>query len=175
MATGLSEEKMEDIGLDQEQVEVLMKCFNGFCKEGVVHADTVGEILQMMGLRVKKEALQAIIDEVDEDGRPFLPHLKENFGKEDGSGELEFEEFCILAARFLIEEDEEQMKRELKEAFRFYDKEGLGYLTIETLKGILLELEPNLGDEQLMEIVEEVDEDGSGTIDFDEFMGMMMG
>ena len=41
-----------------------------------------------------------------------------------GSGELEFEEFCILAARFLIEEDEEQMKRELKEAFRFYDKEG---------------------------------------------------
>ena len=44
---------------------------------------------------------------------------------------------------------------------------GLGYLTIETLKGILLELEPNLADEQLMEIVEEVDEDGSGTIDFD--------
>ena len=43
----------------------------------------------------------------------------------------------------------------------------MGYLTIETLKGILLELEPNLGDEQLMEIVEEVDEDGSGTIDFD--------
>lgn len=29
-----------------------------------------------------------------------------------------------MAARFLIEEDEEQMKRELKEAFRFYDKEG---------------------------------------------------
>ena len=48
-----------------------------------------------------------------------------------GSGELEFEEFCILAARFLIEEDEEQMKRELKEAFRFYDKEGkIGQLEI---------------------------------------------
>ena len=42
-----------------------------------------------------------------------------------GSGELEFEEFCILAARFLIEEDEEQMRKELKEAFRFYDKEGI--------------------------------------------------
>ncbi len=41
-----------------------------------------------------------------------------------GSGKLEFEEFCILAARFLIEEDEEQMRKELKEAFRFYDKEG---------------------------------------------------
>ena len=40
-------------------------------------------------------------------------------------------------------------------------------MTIDTLKGILLELEPKLSDEQLMEIVEEVDEDGSGTIDFD--------
>jgi len=159
MATGLSEEKRQDIGLEPDQVEVLMKCFNGFCKEGVVRAETVEEILQMMGLRVAKKALQDIIQEVDE----------------DGSGELEFEEFCILAARFLIEEDEEQMKRELKEAFRFYDREGLGYLTIETLKGILLELEPNLGEDQLMEIVEEVDEDGSGTIDFDEFMEMMMG
>ena len=29
-----------------------------------------------------------------------------------------------MAARFLIEEDEEQMRRELKEAFRFYDKDG---------------------------------------------------
>ena len=42
-----------------------------------------------------------------------------------GSGELEFEEFCILAAQFLIEEDEEQMRKDLKEAFRFYDREGL--------------------------------------------------
>ena len=44
-----------------------------------------------------------------------------------GSGELEFEEFCILAARFLIEEDEEQMRKELKEAFRFYDKAGMKF------------------------------------------------
>lgn len=44
---------------------------------------------------------------------------------------------------------------------------GRGYLTIETLKGILLELEPKLTEEQLAEIVDEVDEDGSGTIDFD--------
>ena len=46
-----------------------MKCFNGFCQDGVVQAETVNEILQMMGLRVKKEALDAIIAEVDEDGR----------------------------------------------------------------------------------------------------------
>eukprot|EP00093_Oithona_nana_P005148 05148.XXX_161669_169684_1 [CDS] Oithona nana genome sequencing. len=159
MATGLSEDKMNEIGLDANQTEVLMKCFNGFCKDGVVQSSTVESILDMMGLRVQKEALDAIIAEVDE----------------DGSGELEFEEFCILAARFLIEEDEEQMRKELKEAFRFYDKEAEGYLTVETLSSILLELEPDLSDEQLKEIIDEVDEDGSGTIDYDEFMNMMMG
>lgn len=40
------------------------------------------------------------------------------------SGELEFSEFCTLAARFLVEEDAEAMQQELKEAFRLYDKEG---------------------------------------------------
>ena len=53
---------------------VLMKCFNGFCKEGVIQSETVGEILQMMGLRVKKEALDAIISEVDEDGKIIMMH-----------------------------------------------------------------------------------------------------
>ena len=40
------------------------------------------------------------------------------------SGLLEFGEFCQLAAKFLVEEDEEALKKELKEAFRIYDKEG---------------------------------------------------
>ena len=46
-----------------------------------------------------------------------------------GSGELEFEEFCTLAARFLVEEDSEAMQQELREAFRLYDKEGIGPIT----------------------------------------------
>lgn len=43
-----------------------------------------------------------------------------------GSGELQFEEFCTLAAKFLTEEEEDQeaMIKELREAFRMYDKEG---------------------------------------------------
>ena len=53
--------------------------------------------------------LQDIIHEIDE----------------DESGSLEFPEFIQLAAKFLIEEDEEQMRWELKEAFRIYDKQGI--------------------------------------------------
>ena len=65
-------------------------------------------ILKMMGMHVSSKDLEDIIQEIDE----------------DGSGELEFPEFIQLAAKFLIEEDEEEMKWELKEAFRLYDKQG---------------------------------------------------
>lgn len=40
------------------------------------------------------------------------------------SGFLEFDEFVQLAAKFMNEEDEEEMEKELREAFRLYDKEG---------------------------------------------------
>jgi Ca2+-binding EF-hand superfamily protein len=50
--------------------------------------------------------------------------MKTDFLPFAGSGELEFEEFVTLAARFLVEEDAEAMQQELREAFRLYDKEG---------------------------------------------------
>ena len=43
-----------------------------------------------------------------------------------------------VAAKFMIEDDEEQMKEELKEAFRIYDKEGQGFITTDVLKVELL-------------------------------------
>jgi len=63
---------------------------------------------------------------------------------------------------------------ELKEAFRVYDKEGQGFITTGQLREIIAELDSHLTQEDLDGIIEEIDEDGSGTMDFDEFCGMMM-
>ena len=70
--------------------------------------------------------------------------------------------------------DIETMKKELKDAFRIYDKEGQGFITTETLRGLIGELLAPLTDEELEGIIEELDEDGSGSMDFDEFCEMMM-
>ena len=92
-------------------------------------ADDLDDILRGMGFRPSKEELKEILEEIDE----------------DGSGEIEFEEFCQLCAKFLIEEpDEETMKHELKEAFRVYDKEANGFITTDTLREIISELDQRL-------------------------------
>jgi len=156
----LTQEEMEGMGLEPDQVKVLKGCFDGFSdEEGVIPAEEVGNILSLMGMKVKPSALRDLIEEIDE----------------DGSGLLEFGEFCQLAARFLVEEDEEALKKELKEAFRIYDKDCMGYISTDTLKEILHELDNKLTPEDILNIIEEVDEDGSGTLDFDEFMEMMAG
>jgi len=147
--------------LEPEQIDALQKAFNSFDTEGCgsITADTVGVILRMMGVKISERNLQEVIAETDE----------------DGSGLLEFEEFAELAAKFLMEEDEEALKKELREAFKIFDKEGNGYIDNDRLREILRELDPRLTEENLDDIVEEVDTDGSGTLDFDEFMEMMMG
>jgi len=147
--------------LPPEQIAILRKAFESFDsgKTGSISTETVAEILRLMGQPFNKQILEEMIEEVDE----------------DKSGRLEFEEFIILAAKFIVEEDEEALQKELKEAFRLYDKEGNGFIPTSCLKEILKELDDQLSDTDLNGMISEIDTDGSGTVDFDEFMEMMTG
>lgn len=82
---------------------------------------------------------------------------------------MSFEEFAHLAARFLIEEEEdtEAILRELKDAFRLYDKQGLGYIGVDLLREILKELDDKITPKDLDQMIEEIDTDGSGTVDWE--------
>jgi len=147
--------------LTPEQIAVLQKAFNSFDSQkiGSISTETVADILRLMGQPFDKKILEELIDEVDE----------------DKSGRLEFGEFIQLAAKFIVEEDAEAMQKELREAFRLYDKQGNGFIPTSCLKEILKELDDQLTTEDLDAMIEEIDSDGSGTVDFDEFMEMMTG
>uniref|UniRef100_A0A646QI96 Calglandulin n=1 Tax=Hemiscolopendra marginata TaxID=943146 RepID=A0A646QI96_9MYRI len=147
--------------LTKEQVAMLKKAFDMFDKDkkGFIHTSMVATILRSMGQTFEERDLKDLIDEIDS----------------DGSGELEFEEFLTLAARFVTEEDAEAMQEELREAFRLYDKEGNGYINVSDLREILRALDDSLKEDELDEMIAEIDTDGSGTVDFDEFMEMMTG
>uniref|UniRef100_A0A2A4K681 EF-hand domain-containing protein n=1 Tax=Heliothis virescens TaxID=7102 RepID=A0A2A4K681_HELVI len=148
--------------LDKAQIQLLQNAFDAFDhdKQGVISTDMIGTILEMLGHEVDDDDLKEIIQEVDV----------------NGTGTLQFSDFCALASKFLTEEeDDEAMLKELREAFRLYDKEGNGYITTDVLKEIFKELDNTISAEDLDTMIEEIDSDGSGTVDFDEFLEVMTG
>jgi len=160
-ANYLNPEFLSDVGLDREQVITLKKAFDAFDmeKKGAISIETTGTILRMMGYKSSPDGFKELIREIDE----------------DGNGELDFEEFVMLSANFLVEEDEEALKKELKDAFRIYSKENPGYIRTESLREILHELDPNLTNEDLNGIISEIDKDNNGKVEFDEFCDLMTG
>jgi Ca2+-binding EF-hand superfamily protein len=128
-------------------------------KTGFIDSSKFSTILNTLGHSFDDEELQALLEQNDP----------------EGTGKLNFDAFTEIASHFLEEEDAEAMQEELKEAFRLYDREGNGYITTGTLREILKALDDKLNSDDLDGIIAEIDTDGSGTVDFDEFMEMMTG
>ncbi|XP_045474278.1 troponin C, isoallergen Bla g 6.0101-like [Harmonia axyridis] len=154
---------LKDLDIDRGQLKMLKEIFNAFDleKTGNIGVEMIGQILDMLGQQLSQDELGAIVKEIDA----------------DGNGVMSFEEFAHLAARFLIEEEEdtEAILRELKDAFRMYDKQGLGYIGVDLLREILKELDEKITPKDLDQMIEEIDTDGSGTVDWEEFKAMMIG
>ena len=78
--------------------------------------------------------------------------------------------FClILQANQLTEEQ----IAEFKEAFSLFDKDGDGNITTKELGMVMRSLGQNPTEAELQDMINEVDADGNGTIDFPEFLTMM--
>ncbi|KAF4610260.1 hypothetical protein D9613_010655 [Agrocybe pediades] len=67
---------------------------------------------------------------------------------------------------------EEQIS-EFKEAFSLFDKDGDGTITTKELGTVMRSLGQNPTEAELQDMINEVDADGNGTIDFPEFLTMM--
>ena len=62
---------------------------------------------------------------------------------------------------------------EFKEALEIFDKNKDGYITTKELGDIMKNLGQTPSEAELQDIINEVDIDGNGTIDFKEFQGLM--
>uniref|UniRef100_A0A8C7SB43 EF-hand domain-containing protein n=1 Tax=Oncorhynchus mykiss TaxID=8022 RepID=A0A8C7SB43_ONCMY len=64
-------------------------------------------------------------------------------------------------------------KNWFKEAFSLFDKDGDGTITTKELGTVMRSLGQNPTEAELQDMINEVDADGNGTIDFPEFLTMM--
>lgn len=87
----------------------------------------------------------------------------------DNSGEIDYSEFVVAT----LNEKNLLSNNKLRAAFKMFDKDGGGSISIEEIKQVL-SFGQNLEEDVVKQIVKQVDENGDGEISYDEFVQMML-
>lgn len=142
--------------LTQAQRADIKEAFDLFDKEGsgCIDVKELKVAYRALGFEPKKEELRHLIASVD---------TKE-------TGKLEFSEFLLLVCMKMAEKDtfEDVMK-----AFRLFDDDEKGFVTIQNLERVSTELGENLAEDELQEMMEFADRKGSGQVSQEEFIKVM--
>lgn len=145
-------------GLSEEQVAEFKEAFNLFDKDGsgAIDIDELAEVMKSLGQNPTRSELQAMIDEVDE----------------SGEGEIDFDEFLMMMAKALTKEVDS--KEEMMKCFKVFDKDGSGEIAREDLHHIIATMAEKLTEDEIKDFIDEADKDGDGSIDYEEFINMML-
>lgn len=152
------EEEEEEFNLTDDQILDFKDAFKKFDEDGSgeISTEELGTVMRMLGHELKQYQLEDCIAFVDA----------------DGSGSVDFSEFLELMK---MKTKEHQEEAEVKEAFRILDRENKGEISSSIIKEILMQLDEDITEEDVDEMIYEIDEDGSGWVDYDEFKKLMLG
>ena len=161
-STGISDSDRKQIldSLTSEDLKILQEAFTVYDKnhDGTITTKVERKIYQLkknvffllkelstvmrsLGQNPTDAEVQDIINEVDV----------------DGSGSMEFPEFCIMMVKKMAETDTEN---EVQEAYRVFDKDKDGFITRQELRMIFAALPERLMPEQIEEMLDAADDDG---------------
>jgi len=153
-------------GADEDGLILLTDAQAAAAKEAFVALDKKGED------QIKVGDIAAGFKKLGHNMKPeFMEKWEEDIDVE-GTGFIDYDEFELLFRRQLQEIDDE---RELKEMFRVLDKEKKGEVNVNELRWIMKSLGDDLTEEDIDEMIADVDTDGSGWVDYDEFAKLMSG
>jgi len=144
--------EFEKTALSREDVDKLRKAFKVFDADGndVISANELGQAMCLLEQNLTNTELRNTVEEVEVD-------LVDT---------IDFEEFKAL----VVTKQEDRHSR-LKIAFSVFDEDASGQITAVEMRSVMNKF--GLTDEELDEMLKEVDRDGDGSINFDEFCCLM--
>ncbi|XP_073123802.1 uncharacterized protein [Henckelia pumila] len=145
---------MESRVVDHQEESFIYEAFKLFDKngDGKISIEELGSVLRCLYPNVTVEELREMIREVDT----------------DGNGTIEFQEFFNLMVKKMKETDANH--DDLREAFNAFDKDQDGYISPDELGHVMICLGERMTAEELEEMIKEVDLDGDGQVNYQEFV-----
>ncbi|CAF2860314.1 unnamed protein product [Rotaria sp. Silwood2] len=118
---------------------------------GKISHRELGNIFKALNVKVNDSQLKQLVNEMDT----------------NGSGQIEFDEFCrVMAATYFKQYSQD----ELRAAFRQFDQDGSGYIQAEELEHIMQKMGRPYNKAEINAMVKSLDQSGDGKIGFDEFV-----
>jgi len=148
----------EVVKLSDAQKKAAEESFNSFDKKGdsQIKVGDLESALKKIGHNVTGEWMEKMDEFIDTDGTGFVQR----------------DEFLTLVQQKMQADADD---RELRDCFRVLDKEKKGEVNTNELRWILKSLGDDLTEDDIDDMIADVDTDGSGWVDYDEFSKLMNG
>jgi len=142
--------------LSEEEVNEIREAFNLFDADGSGQVDhrEFKVAMRALGFSCKKEEISALLLEYDK----------------DASGNISFAEFQEIMVNKMSERDPAE---ELGKAFKLFDDDTTGRISLKNLRRLARELGETVPDDELAAMIDEFDKDGDGEISEAEFYNIM--
>lgn len=142
--------------LTDEQKQEIKEAFDLFDtdKTGTIDYHELKVAMRALGFDVKKQEVLGLMREYDR----------------DGAGQIEYPDFLEIMTTKIAERDPVE---EILKAFKLFDEDNTGRISLRNLRRVARELGENLSDDELQAMIDEFDKDGDGEINENEFLGIM--
>ena len=142
--------------LTEEQKQEIKEAFDLFDtdKTGTIDYHELKVAMRALGFDVKKQEVLGLMREYDR----------------DGAGQIEYPDFLEIMTTKIAERDPVE---EILKAFKLFDEDNTGRISLRNLRRVARELGENLSDDELQAMIDEFDKDGDGEINENEFLGIM--